>query len=280
VGLRSTLPESQCYGLCSLVSSGGQLLQKQEAGGKPGSRTPFSDELLDMLQVEHPWLTRTEIMELLKMNSPQASVPEPRAGPLPSGASSSTGGASSTGASALPGGASSSSSTGQGSSRHVVMEIPEDLVASVNDNIEAIRAEVAQGNVELRSYFNLKALGGTWSIEQGKAITTDFQSIAKDKSIAKWCEKTLFPERKSFSTRLYGHLNARMLAEEVLRRGKYFFGAWVDAGSEVPYDYNPLVAGYRSSVEYEQWFEDLPLNSASVKAAFEIWEMVPYPLLE
>ena len=144
----------------------------------------------------------------------------------------------------------------------------------------AIRAEVGEGNQETRSFFNLKALGGPWSVKQGKALTTDFQSIAKDKSIATWCANTLFPERKSFSTNHYGHLNARMLAEEVGRRGDYFYGAWEADECAVPYDYNPLVAGYRSPVDYQNWFDELPLNSPSARAAFEIREMVPYPLLE
>ena len=137
-------------------------------GGNSGSRSRFDDELLQLLQLEYPWLTIAEIMELLKMNSPQASAQQPRASPLPSGASS--------------------SSTGQGSSRPEAQELPEDVVAQVHQNLEAIRAEVAEGNMEDRCYFKLKTLGGEWSIRQGKRLTTDFQPIAKDKSAAKCCE--------------------------------------------------------------------------------------------
>ena len=93
------------------------------------SQAKFNDELLQLLQQEYPWLTIAEIMQLLKMNSPQASVEQPRASPLTSCASS--------------------SSAGQGSSRFEAQELPEDVVAAVHENLEAIRAEVAQGNLEV-----------------------------------------------------------------------------------------------------------------------------------
>ena len=116
------------------------------------------------------------------MKSPQASDQQPRASPLPSGASS--------------------SSTGHGSSRPEAQELPEDVFAQLHEHLEAIRAEVAQGNMEDRSYFNLKALGGDWSILQGKKHANNVQSLAKDKSVAKWCKNTFFPANKSFSTNL------------------------------------------------------------------------------
>ena len=153
-------------------------------------------------------------------------------------------------------------------------------MANANENLEAIRADVAEGNIEVRSFFNLKALGGTWSVKQGKTLNTDFQSSAKDKSIAKWWETTLFPERKSFSTNRYGHLNSLMLAEEVVRRGDYLFGAWLDEGSPVPYAYNPLVPAYRAPAEFQEWLGDLPLHSFSSQAAFMVMELIPLPLLE
>ena len=71
-----------------------------------------------------------------------------------------------------------------------------------------------------------------------------------------------------------------MLAEEVVRRGDYFFGAWLDAGSPVPYDYNPLVPAYRAPAEFQEWLDDLPLHSFSSKAAFMVMELIPLPLLE
>ena len=132
--------------------------------------------------------------------------------------------------------------------------------------------------MEDRSYCKLKPLGGEWSIRQGKKLTTDFQSIAKDKSVAKWCENTLFPARKSFSTSFYGHISARMLAEEVVRRGDYF-GSWIEAGFPVPYDYYPLVPGYRTSAAYQEWLDEQPLTSLQSKQAFAVVDLIPLPLL-
>ena len=113
-----------------------------------------------------------------------------------------------------------------------------------------------------------------------KKLTTDIGSYAKDKSIAKLCEKTRNLERKSFAVNRYGMANSRMLAEDVIQRGDLFFGAWVDAGSPESYDFHPLVSAYRSTAEYEQWFDDLPLDSWSSKAVFASRDLVPLPLLE
>ena len=229
-------------------------------GGRSGPRPRYDAELLNLLQLEFPWLTLEELMTMLNMHSPQASAPEPKASPLPRGASS--------------------SSAGSGGDGHGQAELAEDIVAQVHANLEALRAEVNEANQETRSYFALKALGGVWSVHRSKRITSDFQSMAKDKSIAGWCEKTTFPARKSYSTNLYGPQNARMLAEEVVRRGEYFFSAWIEAGSPVPFDSFPLALGYKSTSEYCEWFDMLPLSEPSWKAAYEIQEMVPLPLLE
>ena len=75
-------------------------------------------------------------------------------------------------------------------------------------------------------------------------------------------------------------VSSRILAEEVVRRGDDFVGAWVGAGSPAVYDFNPLVIAYRPTAEYEQWLDDLPLDSWSSKAALAIRDLVPPPLLE
>ena len=126
----------------------------------------------------------------------------------------------------------------------------------------------------------MRVLGGLWSVKLQKTLTTDFGSYAKDKSIASWCEKAQFPERKSFSVNRYGFSNARVLAEEVVRRGDYFLAGWVDAGSPVPFDFTELGVAYQPPAEYEQWFDDLPLDSWSSKAAFGLRELSPMPLRE
>ena len=154
-------------------------------------------------------------------------------------------------------------------------------MAAVSMDLEAIRAEVAASNTGgADSFFKLRVLGGEWSVKQGKTLTTDFGSYAKDKSVEKWCDMTRFPERKSFAVRRYGLSNARRLAEEVMRRGDYFLGGWVDAGSPVPFDFMDLAEGYKMSDVYEPWFEDLPLDSWSSKAAFEVRDLIPMPVLE
>ena len=71
-----------------------------------------------------------------------------------------------------------------------------------------------------------------------------------------------------------------MLAEEMIRLGDHFMSGWIDDGSPVPYDFVPLWAAYRFTPEYDAWFDDLPFDSFSSQAAFDIKDLVPNPLLE
>ena len=236
---------------------------KHKEGGTALSRNEA--EILRLLQLEYPWLSEEELRDMLQMygrNSPQTLALVPGARPLPSGASS-------------------SSSGGQEQQQPQPEALPEDVVAQVALNLEAIRAEVAASNAGGdASFFKMRVLGGPWSVALKKTLTTDFGSYAKDKSIALWCQKVQFPERKSFSVNRYGFSNARVLAEEVVRRGDYFLGGWVDAGSPVPFDFTALAVAYEPIDEFVQWFDDLPLDSWSSKAAFGLSDLTPMPVRE
>ena len=81
----------------------------------------------------------------------------------------------------------------------------------------------------------LRAVGGEWSVRLFKKLTTVFGCYAKDQSIAKSCDKTGFPERKSYAVTRYGFANACILVEEVKRGGDYFMAGWINAGSALPF---------------------------------------------
>jgi hypothetical protein len=217
---------------------------------KDGTGTSRNDEILRLLQLEYPWLSEAELRDMLKMHgrtSPQTV--------------------------AVVGGG--------GQQQELVDELPADVIAQVSLNLEALRAEVAASNAGgVDSYFKLRVLGGIWSVKLQCRLTTDFGCYAMDKSVSKWCSKTKFPERKSFAVNLYGFSNARVLAEEVVRLGDHFMSGWVDEGSPVPFDFGPLRASYQSTAEYQQWFDDLPLDSASSRAAFELMVLMPMPLTD
>ena len=159
-------------------------------------------------------------------------------------------------------------------------DLPEDVLATVNDELAALRAEVSEATGSSANLFRLRVLGGAWSVRLRKKLTTDFGCYAKGKSVSQWCERTRFPERKSYAVNKYGMINAWRLAEEMVRRGDYFFSGWVDAGSPVPFDFTPLAQKYRPDEEYSLWFDDLPLSSPTSQAAFEIRDTAPFPLLE
>ena len=236
--------------------------QKSE-GGTTGSKL---EEILRLLLLEYPWLSEAELLQMLQLHgrlSPQTLPPVPRAGSVPGGASS------------------SSSSTGGQGQQQEEEALAEDVVAAVNMSLEAQRAEVAASNRDGGdSHFKLRVLGGEWSVRLKKTITTDFGSYAKDKSVVRWCDLTGFPERKSFAVNRYGLHNARVLAEEVVRRGDHFFDGWVQEGSPAPFDFSALAASYVSPPDYLQWFDEQALNSWSARAAFEVRELVPMALVE
>ena len=239
-----------------LKQPGPEREEKQPGGSK---RTQLCLETLLLLQQEYPWLSLEELQEILKQQVHQ--IPAEAAG----GAGPAQG---------------ASSSSGGGREVRPAEELAEDIVAQVHDDLGAIRAEVADAHAGEHSFFRLRALGGEWSVKLFKKLTTDFGSYARDKSVSKWCDKTSFPPAKSYSTNKYGHDNARILAEEMVRLGDHFMSGWIADGSPVPYDFIPLRASYRSTPEYDLWFDDLPLESFSSKAAFEIQVVVPNPLLE
>ena len=232
---------------------------RAQGGGSSGPRVKVDEETLRLLQLEFPWLSLQELLEILKKKLHQP----------PGGAQGSAGGHSAGGSAGAAG----------AEPPPTPQEIPEDLVAQVNDDLAAIRAEVAAGNKEGTAYFKLRALGGLWSQKLFKKLTTDFGSYAIDKSVEKWCDQTGFPARKSFSTNKLGHANARMLAEEVVRRGDHFFTAWVEADCVLPFDFTAAAAVYSPPPEYHMWFDELPMNSFSSQAGFEISALVPRPMV-
>ena len=231
----------------------------QGAGGS-GPRVKVDEETLRLLQLEFPWLSLQELLEILKQKlAPQAG-----------GAQGAAGGSSAGGAARVAG----------AEPPPTPPEMPEDIAARVLDELEVIRAEVAGCQHEGIQYFRLRVLGGPWSVRLKRTLTTDFGSYAKDKSVSKWCDKTGFPVRKSFATNHYGNANARMLAEEVQRRGNYFFSAWVTADCIVPFDFAAAAAVYSAPQEYHTWFDALPMASYSSQAAFQITNLVLRPMTE
>ena len=101
--------------------------QKKEAGT---ARSRMDAEIIRLLQLEYPWLSEDELLEMLDMHgrtSQQTLALPPGAGSLPSGSSS-------------------SSSGGQPQQPQEPEGLPQDVVAQVSENLEAIRAEVAASN--------------------------------------------------------------------------------------------------------------------------------------
>ena len=132
---------------------------------------------------------------------------------------------------------------------------------------------------EAFQHFRVRALGGDWSVKQFKKTVNDMGCYARDKSVRTWCEAVGFAVATSFAISKYGGLqNCRMLAEEVARKGNYYYQAWLDADCPDTFNFEGLKSRYRSTPEYKNWWEDLLLTSTSFKAAAAIAEMCPLAL--
>ena len=110
-----------------------------------------------------------------------------------------------------------------------------------------------------------------------RKVASDISSYPKQKSVSDWCAAVAWPPSKSYSVNRYGHENAVKLASEVCRRGDFFMREFVARDCPNGFDFASVAPGYESTPEYNQWFDDLPLNSFSSQAAFQIQELLPRP---
>ena len=211
------------------------------------------DTLL-LFQQEFPCLTLEQILELMQTKL-------------------STGSGASSGGSHNPG-----PSSGSSSAPPVAFDLAEDVVARVDSQLRDLRSEL-DANDEAFKRFRMRALGGEWSVKQFKKTVNDMGCYARDKSVRAWCESDRFSAAMSFAIDKYGGLhNSRMLAEDVTRKGNYYYQAWLDADCPDTFNFEDLKSGYRSTPAYNNWWEDLLLTSASFKAAVAIAEMCPLAL--
>ena len=112
----------------------------------------------------------------------------------------------------------------------------------------------------------------------GKTVT-DVGCYAKDRTTETWCLACGWPAARSFAvTKFRGIDNCRMLAEEVRRKGDYFYQCWLNAGSPAPFSFDDCHHGYRTTDEYSDWFDELMMSTECSKAAFELRGMCPRPL--
>ena len=169
-------------------------------------------------------------------------------------------------------------STSSGSGQPVPLELPQDVIADVAAQLQALRDDIA---VPVESYFKVRVLGGDWSITLFRKVAKDIGAYPKSKDAVSWCQAVGWPPGgsktgvRSFSVSMYGLEGARHLAEEMCRRGDHYIRCWVTAGSPTPYDFAQVKVGYVSTREYMQWFDDIPLSSHASKVAFQIHDFVP-----
>ena len=211
------------------------------------SRGPIDEEVLRLLQLEFPWLTLEEIRNMLRTRVDVGG----------GGGGGGGGGAS-------------------GSAHEEPVELPQDVLAAVSTQLDAMREEVA-GIMPAESYFVVKVLGGEWSIKLKRKAASDVSSYPKNKFVQDWCAAVAWPPSKSYAVTKYGHGNAVKLASEVCRRGDYFVREFVARDCPNGFDFAAIASGYASTPEYVEWFDNLPLNSFSSQAAFQIRQLVLRP---
>ena len=210
---------------------------------------PTDPEIFALLQHEFPWLSQAELDNILnKKKAVGEAGDEDEDGSAPAG--------------------------GRGSV-DVPPDLPEDVLASVADDLSSLREQYA-GFDDVASYFTVRVLGGAWSISKRNVPCTDVGSYAIERSTERWCSGVGWPARKSFAVRKHGGVaNARALAEEMCRRGNFFMKAWIDAGSVGGFDFQPVKPAYRAPPSYEDWLDSLPVSSDAFKSAMEVRDLCP-----
>ena len=213
------------------------------------SKKPIDEDILAALMLEFPWMTMAELLALLTTKAQSGDG----------------GGGGSRGAS-------SSSSGGD-------VAVADAVFSEVLEDLEAVREQWAgDAGAGEAAYFNVKILGGQWSVSKFKTQIKDVGSYPKDKDVAFWCRAVGWPPsegQKSFAVSKFGLDGATHLAAEMSRRGSYFMHCWVSAGSPAPFAFRPLLGGYKAPEDYTTWFEDLPITSACFKAAMVIMDLCP-----
>ena len=170
------------------------------------------------------------------------------------------------------------SAGGGRASAHVPDDLPEDVVASVAEELSGLKEQYG-GFDEEGSYFTVRVLGGEWSVKRANVPCTDVGAYARDKSTDRWCSGVGWPARKSFAVRKHGGVaNARKLAEEMCRRGNFFMKSWIDAGSVGGFDFQTVKLAYSAPKSYYDWLDMLPVSSDAFKSAMEVRDLCPIPV--
>ena len=104
-------------------------------------------------------------------------------------------------------------------------------------------------------------------------------SFARGNDVKLWCRSTGYPQARTFSLRAYGHENARHMAEQVARRGNYFYSSWVDAGAPAPLDFADLAEHYNEGEEFRAWLQLQPVGSPTYREGTKLSQIVPMPVL-
>ena len=129
------------------------------------SRVKLSPDIVVELMTEYPWLTMQEIEELIGKNTCAAG----------------TGGAKTV-----------ASTGGTGGHNDVVEELPEDLLALVQSELQDVR-EALGAEAPEESYFYTKVLGGEWAKKRCGHSASDIGSFARGSDVKLFCRSTGFP---------------------------------------------------------------------------------------
>ena len=216
--------------------------QASHGPSKAVGRSKLAPDTLVQLMLEYPWLTMAEI---------EAMIGRKEGG----GAGASTGGTSAR-------------------EKIAETELPEDLIALVATELDDAR-EALENVDDQQMYFYTKVLGGEWAQKRVGHAASDVGSYARGNDVKLWCRSTGFAAGRTFSLRAYGHENARVLAEQVARRGNYFYSRWIEAGAPTPYSFDEVAENYDEGEDFAGWLQAQLVGSKTYKEALKISQMVP-----
>ena len=205
---------------------------------KAVSRSKLSPELVAELMAEFPYMTMQEILDLIGTGTKHAST------------------------------------TSGSSHQHDAIDLPADVLALVHSELEDQRLQLTN-EVDGDMHLFTNTLGGEWAQQRTGHASSDIGSFARGAEVKLWCRGTGFPASKTYSIRAYGHISARAMAEQVAKRGNYFYQMWLDAGAPAPYSFDECVVDFDEGFEFKSWMLCQQINSKTYREALKIQQMIP-----
>jgi len=176
-------------------------------------------------------------------------------------------------ASASTGGARSSSASG--TSRAQPQEASDEAIALAWAALDKKRREVHLEGMFLGDDFQVKVLGGKWTLEHKSTAFDAIAAMARKGLPFAWCRAYNLNVEASFSIRKHGEEAARVLAVEWCKRMQFFYDIYKLA-DEPDFVYSPAqLSSYEEELEFVEFVLNAGVHDPAWPRAMAIRSLAP-----